>query len=58
MALRVRKFRGSDAGRTSMTIDVEIVPSHRHQLVLSDRFQTADGVSLRPYLIDITVADR
>ena len=56
--LRVRKFRGFSAHRRTVTIDVEIMPSHRHQLVLSDRFQTADGVSLRPYLIDITKLDR
>ena len=56
--LRVRKFRGFSADRRTMTIDVAIMPSHRHQLVLSDRFQTADGVSLRPYLIDITTVDR
>ncbi|MDT3402633.1 DUF2268 domain-containing putative Zn-dependent protease [Mucilaginibacter terrae] len=54
--MRVQRFIGfSDDGK-QMTIEVELKPNRRYQLLLGPRFMNKDGVSINPYLIDFTTA--
>lgn len=43
----------SDDGR-SLTVEVVLAPSHRHQTLITSGFRTRDGVRLVPYLMDVT----
>ncbi len=57
IVLRIARFVGfADDGR-SVTIELEPLQSRRrYQVLLTDRFRTASGVPLVPYLIDFTTA--
>ena len=56
--LSVRNVIGLGADRRSLVVEVALKPGSRHQVLLTDRFRTADGLPLQPYLIDVTTADR
>ena len=52
--LRIAEVIGlSDDGRR-LTVEVDLAPSHRHQMTVTSGFRSADGVRLVPYLIDVT----
>ncbi|MEM7415881.1 MAG: hypothetical protein AAF389_10325 [Gemmatimonadota bacterium] len=52
--LRIERFVGwSDDGRT-LTLEVALLPEHRHQVQLTPQFRTMEGAALDPYLIDVT----
>lgn len=53
-ALMIKRFIAFSADRKSMTIEVEMKPSLRNQLLISDRFEDLEGRPLKPYLIDFT----
>lgn len=54
--MQVKNFVGfADDGR-SATIGVELKPGRRYQLVVGDGFMSADGIMLKPYLIDFKTA--
>ena len=56
--LRVKKVIGfSDDGK-SFTFEVELDPKKRYQSIVSDRFETADGVKLKPFLIDFMTGEK
>ena len=56
--LSVKKVIGfSDDGRT-FTFEVELDPKKRYQSIVSSRFETIDGVNLKPFLIDFMTADK
>jgi len=57
--LSLKRFIGfSDDGR-SVTFEIELMkPNFHYQLILGENFSSADGVSLKPYLIDFTTAGR
>ena len=56
--LRVKKVIGfSDDGK-SFTFEVELDPKKRYQSIVSNRFETIDGVNLKPFLIDFVTADK
>ena len=54
--LRVQRFVGFSADYTSATIEVEVQPKRHYQLLVGDGFQSQDGRSLQPFLIDFTSA--
>lgn len=51
--LRVQEIIGFAPDRKSFSYKVKLEPQKRYQCVVSNRF-TADGIPLKPYLIDIT----
>ena len=56
--LKVKKVIGfSDDGK-SFTFEVELDPKKRYQSIVSNKFETIDGVNLKPYLIDFVTADQ
>jgi hypothetical protein len=53
-ALRVKRFIAFSEDGKSIKLEVEMKPSQRYQLLISDRFEDMEGRSLIPYLIDFT----
>ncbi|QHL88416.1 hypothetical protein GU926_13625 [Nibribacter ruber] len=56
--MRVKKFVGFSEDGTSATIEVELKPNHRYQLVVGDQFRSKDNIALKPYLIDFTTSGK
>jgi hypothetical protein len=56
--LRVKNFVGFSEDGKSATIEVELMPKKRYQLLISNRFESLDGTSLKPFLVDIKTADK
>lgn len=54
--MMVKRFIGFSEDGKQMTIEVELKPGRRYQLLLGPRFMNNDGVSINPYLIDFTTA--
>ncbi|MBS1565587.1 MAG: hypothetical protein JST39_14455 [Bacteroidetes bacterium] len=50
--LHIKRFIGFDEDGRSATIEVELDPGRHYQLVVGDGFRDANGISLRPFLID------
>lgn len=54
--LRVKKVIGfADDGKT-FTFEVQLDPKKRYQSIVSNRFETIDGINLKPFLIDFMTA--
>jgi hypothetical protein len=52
-ALMVKKVIGFSEDGKSISIEVDLKPNQRYQVVLSPNFRTLDGLPIKPYLIDI-----
>lgn len=52
--LRITRFVGVSSDRRSVTVEIELQPSHNHQLLLTSQFRDDEGRALEPYLIDLT----
>lgn len=50
--LRLKKFMGYSADGKSATFEIELKPNRQYQLIVNSGFRSAEGVSLKPYLID------
>lgn len=56
--LRIERVVGfSEDGRT-LEVDIALEPERQLQVLLTENFRTAEGVPLRPYLVDITTKSR
>ena len=56
-SMRIRNFRGFSADRKSCTFEIEpLQPNRRYQLVIGRGFRDMAGISLAPYLINISTA--
>lgn len=56
--LRIERVVGfSEDGRT-LEVDIALEPGKQLQVLLTENFRTAEGVPLRPYLVDITTGSR
>ena len=54
--LRLEKFVNfSDDGK-SVTFKIKLKSNQRYQILVGERFRSENGLSLKPYLIDITTA--
>jgi len=53
-ALLIKRFIAFSEDGRSMTVEVEMKPAQRYQLMISDRFEDREGRPLSPYLIDFT----
>ena len=49
-----KKFVGFSEDGKSVTIEVEIKPNRRYQLIVATGFASENGVLLKPYLVDFT----
>lgn len=56
VALRVKRSLGFSPDATSFSFEVELQPNQRYQVVVTNNFQTATGIPLKPFLIDIQTA--
>ena len=56
--MRVKQFRGFSEDGKSATIEVELKPNRRYQLVIGNGFRSKEGISLKPYLIDFTTSNK
>jgi len=54
--LKLKKVVNIAEDGRSLTFEVELIPDHRYQLVIGSGFRTADGINLKPYLIDFKTA--
>lgn len=54
--LRLKKFIGYSADGRSATFEIELQPNRQYQLIVNTGFRSADGISLKPYLIDFKTA--
>jgi hypothetical protein len=52
--LSVQEWLGFAADRRSARIRIALQPARRYQVLLTDRFRDAQGVPMRPYLLDFT----
>ena len=56
--LKIKKVIGFSEDGKTFTFEVELEPKKRYQLIVSSRFETIDGISLNPFLIDFLTADK
>ncbi len=56
-ALMVKKVLGFSEDKKSFSFEVQLESKKRYQSLVSDRFRDADGLPLKPYLIDIKTAE-
>jgi len=56
--LFVKSFIGFSEDGKSATIEVELKPNKRYQLLISNRFESEDGTPLKPFLIDVRTAEK
>ncbi|WP_198171398.1 DUF2268 domain-containing putative Zn-dependent protease [Mucilaginibacter aquatilis] len=54
--MMVKKFLGFSEDGKQITIEVDLKPGRRYQLLLGSRFMNENGISIKPYLIDFTTA--
>ncbi|WP_295767751.1 hypothetical protein [uncultured Mucilaginibacter sp.] len=54
--MMVKRFLGFSEDSKQLTIEVNLKPSRRYQLLLGSRFMNENGISINPYLIDFTTA--
>ncbi|HEY0246377.1 MAG TPA: Ig-like domain-containing protein [Mucilaginibacter sp.] len=52
--LVIKKIIGFAEDGKSITFEVELKPAQRYQVVVGEGFRNADGVPIKPYLIDFT----
>jgi hypothetical protein len=52
--LRIQRVVGFSADRRTATFVVALVPSTRYQVMVSPRFRTAEGVPIRPFLLEFS----
>jgi hypothetical protein len=58
-SIRIKNVLGFSADGKSFSVEIEsLQPNRRYQLVIGGGFRDKAGVSLKPYLIDITTADQ
>lgn len=56
--LRVKNVVGFSEDGKSFTFEVELKPNQRYQSLVTNRFRTINGISLKTFLIDITTANK
>ncbi len=52
--LRITRFVGMSPDRRIVTVDIDLRPTHRHQLTLTSQFRDDAGRTLAPTVIDLT----
>jgi hypothetical protein len=55
--LKIKRFISFSEDGTSVTMEVELKPGRRQQIMVGSGFMSKDGLPLKPYLIDITTAN-
>ncbi len=53
-ALRIERVVGLSEDGRRLTVEVNLVPEHRHQTLITSGFRSPEGVRLVPYLMDVT----
>ncbi len=53
-SLKVKKFKSLSEDGKSLTLEIELKPKHRQQLTVAQGFRSVEGISLKPYIVDIT----
>jgi hypothetical protein len=56
--LRLEKFINFSEDGKSVTFEIKLKSNQRYQILVGERFRSENGLSLRPYLIDITTAKK
>jgi len=51
--LRIKRFIGFSEDGKSATMEIELKPNQRFQVLISEQFRSEDGATLQPYLVDI-----
>lgn len=54
--LRVKRFIGFSADGKSVSIEVDLKPNKRYQLLLTDRFENVNGIPIKPFLIEFNTS--
>ena len=51
--LRVTGVKGFSDDQKSLTVNIELLPGHHHQMLITNRFISETGYALEPYLLDV-----
>jgi len=54
--LKIKRVVGFSEDGRSLTLEADLLPSTRYQLVIGEGFRDTDGARLKPYLIDFQTA--
>lgn len=57
-AMYIKNFIGFSADGSAATFDTELKPGRQYQLVLGEGFKDANGIRMKPYLIDFKTGDK